>query len=61
MHKKDYTNSLASIERATQYQQINKMGFENGGQLATNFTAINNNTEVLKNYLDKDVKTSLIM
>lgn len=54
--KKDYTNSLASIERATQYQQINKMGFESSGQLATNFTAINNNTEVLKNYLDKDVK-----
>lgn len=54
--KKDYTNNLGSIESVTQYQQVNKMRFESSGQLATNFTAINNNNEALRNYLDKNVK-----
>lgn len=54
--KKDYTNSLASIESATQYQPINKMGLESSGQIVTNLTTINNNNEVLRKYLDKDVK-----
>lgn len=54
--KKDYTNSLASIESATQYQPINKMEPESSGQIVTNLTTINNNNEVLRKYLDKDVK-----
>lgn len=53
---KNYTNSLASIKSATQYQPINKMELESSGQIVTSLTAINNNNEVLKDYLDKNVK-----
>ena len=55
--QKNYTNSLSQIEAITTYKVIDKSSLESAGQIKSNLDSINSNNEMIRNYLDNNVKS----
>jgi len=55
--QKNYTNSLSQIEAITTYKVIDKSSLESAGQIKSNLDSINTNNEMIRNYLDNNVKS----